>query len=109
MEIPSSDTCVGQKGLWGEMSPAHPAAWVCKWKWDRAELILEGISFRSYLNGLVVFPTFYNLSLNFSIRSLLSEPQSAPSLVFTDCVLYRASSALAAKNIINLISLLAIW
>ena len=32
------------------------------------------IWFRSHLNGLLVFPTFLNLSLNFSIRSSWSEP-----------------------------------
>ena len=40
--------------------------------------------FRSYLNGLVVFPTFFSLSLNFAIRS--SEAQATLSLVFTDCI-----------------------
>ena len=35
---------------------------------------------------LVVFPTFFNLSLNLAIRSSWSEPQSAPSLVFADCI-----------------------
>ena len=33
----------------------------------------------------MVFPTF-NFSLNFAIRSLRSEPQSAPSLVFPGCI-----------------------
>ena len=42
--------------------------------------------FRSYLNGLVVFPTFFNLRLNLAIRSSWSEPQSASSLVFADCI-----------------------
>ena len=42
--------------------------------------------FRSYLNGLVAFPNFFNLNLNFAIRSSWSEPQSAPGLVFTDCI-----------------------
>ena len=42
--------------------------------------------FRSYLNGLVVFPTFFNLSLNLAIRSSWSEPQLTPSLVFADCI-----------------------
>ena len=42
--------------------------------------------FRSYLNSLVVFPTFFNLSLNLAIRSSWSEPQSAPSLGFADCI-----------------------
>ena len=40
----------------------------------------------SYLNGLVVFPTFFSLSLNLAIRSSLSEPESASSLVFADCI-----------------------
>ena len=44
----------------------------------------KGIWFRSYLNGLVVFPTFFNLSLNLAIRSSWSEPQSASSLAFAD-------------------------
>ena len=58
------------------------------------------------MNGLVVFPTLFNLSLNLAIRSSWSEPQSAPSLVFADC---RVSSSLVAKNIISLISVLTIW
>ena len=44
----------------------------------------KGFWFQSNLNGLVVFPTFFCLSLNFAIRNSCSEPQSAPSLVFTD-------------------------
>ena len=31
-------------------------------------------------------PTFFNLSLNLEIRSSWSEPQSAPHLVFADCI-----------------------
>ena len=46
----------------------------------------QGILFRSYLNGLVVFPTFFNLSLSFTIRSSWSEPLSGPGLVFADCI-----------------------
>ena len=38
------------------------------------------------LNGLVVFPTFFNLSLNLAISSSWSVPQSAPSLGFANCV-----------------------
>ena len=41
--------------------------------------------FRSYLK-VVVFPTFFNLSLNLAIRSSWSEPQSAPGLVYADCI-----------------------
>ena len=37
--------------------------------------------FRSYLNCLVVSPSFFSLSLNLAIRNLWSEPQSTPSLV----------------------------
>ena len=34
----------------------------------------------------MVFPTFFNLSLNLAIRSSWSEPHAAPSLVFADCI-----------------------
>ena len=34
----------------------------------------------------MVFPTFFNLSLNLAIRSSWFEPQSAPGLVFADCI-----------------------
>ena len=34
----------------------------------------------------MVFPTFFNLSLNLAVRSSCSEPQSAPSLVSADCI-----------------------
>ena len=43
------------------------------------------------------FPTFFNLSLNFAIRSSWSEPQSAPQSYF--CWLYRASPSSVVKNI----------
>ena len=36
--------------------------------------------------GLEVFPTFFSLSLNLAIRNSGSEPQSAPSLIFADCI-----------------------
>ena len=56
------------------------------WIYLSFPLYNQRIWFRSYLNGLVVFPTFFNLSLNFSVRSSLSGPQSAPGLVFADCI-----------------------
>ena len=34
----------------------------------------------------MVFPTFFNLSLNLAVRSSWSEPQSPPSLVFADYI-----------------------
>ena len=37
----------------------------------------------SYLYGLVVFPT---LILNLAVKSSLSEPQSAPGLIFSDSI-----------------------
>ena len=49
-------------------------------------LLYNHKGFMSYLDGLVVFPTLFNLSLNLAIRSSWSEPQSAPSLVFADCI-----------------------
>ena len=62
--------------------------------------------FRSYLNGLVIFPAFFSISLNLAIRSSWSEPQSAPCLVFADHIV---SPSLATKNIINLILELTTW
>ena len=50
---------------------------------------LQGIGFKPYLSNLVVFSTFLNLSLNFTIRSWWSESQSAPSLAF--CWVYSIS------------------
>ena len=81
------------------------------------ELVMDREAWRAVIHGvaksqtrlsnwtewLVFFPTFFNLSLSFAIRSSWSEPQSTPGLVF--CWLYRASPSLAAKNIINLISI----
>ena len=87
----------------GAIQPSHPAATFssCSFPFYCFLLFLCTVHFRrlSYLSllfsgtlhsvgyvfGLVVFPIFFNLSLNFSIRSL-SEPQSAPGLVFADCI-----------------------
>ena len=41
----------------------------------------KGFWFKSYLNGLVVFPTFFSLSMNLALRNSWSESQSAPSLL----------------------------
>ena len=40
----------------------------------------------SWENSISLFPAFFNLSLNLAIRSSWSEPLSAPSLVFADCI-----------------------
>jgi len=69
-----------------------------------------GIWFKSYLNGLVVFPTFLNLSLNFAIRISWSWVAVSSRSYF--CWLYRTFPSFpswAAKNIINVISILTIW
>ena len=42
--------------------------------------------FRSFLKGLVTFPSFFHLYLNLARRSSWSEPQSAPGLVFADYI-----------------------
>ena len=44
----------------------------------------KGYDYHSYMNDLVVFPTFLNLSLNYTKRSSWSEPQSAPGFVLAD-------------------------
>ena len=48
-------------------------------------IIIRGL-IKSYLNGLVVFPTFFNLSLNLAIKSSWSAPQSTSGLVFANCI-----------------------
>ena len=59
------------------------------------------------MNGLVVFPIFFNLNLNCATRSSWSELQSAPGLVFADYIdlLY----LWLQKSIVNLISVLTNW
>ena len=57
------------------------------------------------LNGLVVFPTFFNLSLNLAIRSSCWATVSSQSCFFW---LYRTSLSLAAKNIASLILVLTV-
>ena len=69
---------------------------------------LESAKPMSYLNGLVVFSIFFNLSLNLAIRSSWSEPQPQlpPGLVFADSI---ELLHLWLKNIINLVLVLTIW
>ena len=59
----------------GQGSVACYSSWGCK-ESDTTERLNW-----TELSSLVVFLTFFNLSLNFAIRSSWSEPQSAPGLV----------------------------
>ena len=52
------------------------------------------------------FPAFFSLRLTFAMRSWWSEPVRCRSCFYW---LYTASPSLATKNVINLISVLAIW
>ena len=61
--------------------------------------------FGSYLNVLVIFP-FFSWSLNFQKGDMIWATVSFQSCFYW---LYRASPSLAAKNIINLISVLTSW
>ena len=55
--------------------------------WIHLSLLLHNSKeFKSYLNGLVVFPTFFNLRLNLAKRSSGFQLQSAPGLVSVDCI-----------------------
>ena len=56
------------------------------------------------MNDLVVFSTFFNLSLNFQKGDMIWATVSFQSCFYW---LYRASPSLAAKNIINLILVLS--
>ena len=71
---------VNSRSWWWTRGLACCDSWGHK-EWDMTEWLNW-----TELNGLIVFPTFLNLSLNFSIRSLWSEPQSAPDLVFANCI-----------------------
>ena len=64
----------------GQGSLVCCSPWGCK-ESDRTERLNW-----TELNGPVVFPTFFNLSLNLAIRCSWSEPKSAPGLVFADCI-----------------------
>ena len=90
-----------EKGMTDEMVGWHHQLnghgfWVTSGSWwwtDRpGELHSMGLQSRTWLsnwtelNGLAVFPTLFNLSLNLAIRSSWSEPQSASGLVFADCI-----------------------
>ena len=75
--------------------------------WGHKELEMTEQLNWTELNGIVIFATFFNLSLNLAVRSSWSEPQSAPGVIFADCI--RAFPSLAAKNIISLILVLTIW
>ena len=55
-------------------------------QWEVIPYCSFDLHFTTNKNGLVVFHTFFNLSLDLAIRSSWSEPQSAPGLVFADCI-----------------------
>ena len=52
------------------------------------DLFLGGAMSRTNLELIYIYLCmyFFNLSLNLAIRSSWSEPQSAPGLVFVDCI-----------------------
>ena len=58
----------------------------CTMSWTSVHSSSGTLSIRSNPLNLFVTSTFFNLTLNFVIRCLWSEPQSAPSLVFADCI-----------------------
>ena len=84
---------------------AHCFLGLISWIYSSPPLYIHK-GFKLYLAGLVVFPTFFSLSLNFAMRSWWSEPQSALGLVFAN---YTASPSSATNNVINLISVLTTW
>ena len=68
--------------------------------------IHRGFDLSQTVAGLVVFPSLFSLRLNFAMRSWWSVSQSAPGLVFGDCI-YCFSSFI--YNVINLIFILTSW
>ena len=71
---------------WSIVPQAFSLSDLIPWIYLSLSLYNHKIWFRSYLNGLVTLPTFFNFSLNLAISSLWCEPQSAPGLVFADCI-----------------------
>ena len=46
----------------------------------------------------MVFPTFFNLSVNFATKSSKSEPQTVSGLVFADCIKTNKKDQQQEKN-----------
>ena len=53
--------------------------WGCKYMNKTKQITHTHTHTHTHLNGLVVFPTFFNLSLNLAIKSSWSEPQFRPT------------------------------
>ena len=70
-------------------------------------LFVTSTVIRSYLNGLIVFPTCFSLSLKFCNKELMIWAIINSWSCF--CWLHRTSPSLATNNIINLISVLTTW
>ena len=71
------------------ISPSSENPGLVSFRMDWLALLAVQGTLKSLLqhhSGLVVFSTFFNLSLNLAIRSSWFEPQSDPGLVFVDCI-----------------------
>ena len=66
----------------------------------------KGFDLGAYLNGLLLFPIFFNLSEFCNKQFMIWATVSSRSCF---CWLYRASLSLTTKNIIDLFSVLTIW
>ena len=78
----------------------HSVYQIVPWIYSSPPLYNHNVFDRSYMNGLVVFPTFFNLSLNLQLEANVLSHSQLQSV----CWLYRASPSLDAKNIINMMS-----
>ena len=83
---PGKNSRVGCHFLLQRSSQGSNLCLLCLLHWQVGSLPLVLLGNSQNLNGLVIFPTFFNLSLNFAIRSSWPKSQSAPSLVFADCI-----------------------
>ena len=71
------------------ISPSNEHPGLVSFRMDWLALLAVQGTLKSLLqhhSGLVVFSTFFNLSLNLAIRSSWFEPQSDPCLIFADCI-----------------------
>ena len=83
---PGKNSGVGCHLLLQRSSQGSNLCLLCLLHWQAGSLPLVLLGNTQNLNGLVLFPTFFNLSLNFAIRSSWPKSQSAPSLLFPDCI-----------------------
>ena len=93
-ELEEKGTTENEMAGWHHWLNGHEFEWTpgvgdgqgglaCCNSWGHKESEATELNWTEWSSG---FPYLFNFSLNLAIRSSWSEPQSAPSLVFADCI-----------------------